>query len=140
MEPTTATEIKPFDLETLDQTDTAVIQMVAPGTGDDIPGFTVEVYGQDSDVFKAETRKAENKLTEYSRRNRGKYMPAEMREELDRQKVIKCTKAIKGLVYRGEVITDPERAYTLPKYGWIFEQVSTGIMERQNFINGSSAK
>jgi len=129
-----------FDLSALEQDDTAVIQMVNPSTGDDIPGFTVEVYGQDSDIFKSESRKAETRYTEYARRNRGKLMPAEQRETMDKAKIIACTKSVNGLVYKGEVITDAERAYNLPKYGWIFEQVVAGLMERSNFIKGSSAK
>lgn len=129
-----------FDLEVLEQEDTATIQMVNPATGDDLVGFTIEVYGQDSDIFKSETRKAETRYTEYSRRNRGKYMPPEQREALDKSKVIACTKAINGLMYKGKEITSPEEAYNLPKYGWIYEQVTAGLMERANFIKGSSPK
>lgn len=129
-----------FDLESLEQEDTAIIQLVHPGTGDDLPGLTVEVYGQDSPIFKEASRKAEVAYTEYSRRNRGKFMPPERREELDKQKVIKCTKAVNGLVYKGKPITEPEEAFNLPKYGWIYEQVVNGLMERANFIKGSSAK
>lgn len=129
-----------FDLSALEQDDTAVIQMVNPSTGDDIPGFTVEVYGQDSDIFKAESRKAETRYTEYARRNRGKLMPAEQREQMDKAKIVACTKAVNGLVYKGEAITDAERAYGLAGFGWIFEQVTAGVLERSNFMKGSSAK
>lgn len=134
------TEVKGFDLESLDQDETAIIQMVNPATGDDIPGFTVEVYGQDSDVFKEQSRKAEAKYTEYSRRNKGKFMPPEMREALDKAKVIACVKAINGLVYKGKQITKAAEAFDLPRYGWIQEQVTQGLMERANFIKGSSSK
>lgn len=129
-----------FDLESLEQEDTAIIQLVHPGTGDDLPGLTVEVYGQDSAIFREASRKAEAAYTEYSRRNKGKFMPPDRREELDKQKVIRCTKAVNGLVYKGKEITDPEEAYSLPGYGWIFEQVVAGLMERSNFLKGSSPK
>ena len=129
-----------FDLESLAQEETAEIQMVHPGTGDDIQGFVVEVYGQDSQVFKEAGRKAEVAYTEYSRRNKGKFMPPERREELDKQKVIKCTKAIKGLAYKGKEITDPEEAYSIPGFGWILEQVTAGIVERANFLRNSATK
>ncbi len=134
-----ATDDKPkgFDLATLEQDDTAVIQLVHPSTGDEI-GASVTVYGQDSDIFRAETRKAEAKYTEYSRRNRGKFMPPEMREELDKTKVVACVKSIDGLAYKGKPMTDPAEVFTA--FPWIHEQVVAGIMDRANFIKGSPLK
>jgi hypothetical protein len=130
-------EVKGFDLATLDQDDTAIIQIVHPSTGDEI-GATVTVYGQDSEIFKSESRKAEVRYTEYSRRNRGKFMPPEQREELDKRKVIACTKSIDGLSYKGQSLTDAEDIFN--RFPWIFEQVTQGIMDRGNFIKGSSGK
>lgn len=130
-------EVKGFDLAALDQDDTAIIQIVHPSTGDEI-GATATVYGQDSEIFRSESRKAEARYTEYSRRNRGKCMPPEQREGLDRQKVIACTKSIDGLTYKGTPLTDPEDIFT--RFPWIFEQVTQGIMDRGNFIKGSSGK
>jgi hypothetical protein len=130
-------EVKGFDLAALDQDDTAIIQIVHPSTGDEI-GATATVYGQDSEIFRSESRKAEARFSEYSRRNRGKFMPPEQREELDRKKVIACTKSIDGLTYKGTPLTDPEDIFT--RFPWIFEQVTQGIMDRGNFIKGSSGK
>ncbi len=130
-------EVKGFDLSTLDQDDTATIQIVHPSTGDEL-GATATVYGQDSEIFRSESRKAEARYTEYSRRNRGKFMPPEQREELDRQKVIACTKSIDGLMYKGVPLTDIDDIFT--RFPWIYEQVTQGIMDRGNFIKGSSGK
>jgi hypothetical protein len=130
-------EVKGFDLAALDQDDTAIIQIIHPSTGDEI-GATATVYGQDSEIFRSESRKAEARFSEYSRRNRGKFMPPEQREELDRKKVIACTKSIDGLTYKGTPLTDPEDIFT--RFPWIFEQVTQGIMDRGNFIKGSSGK
>lgn len=124
-----------FDLEVLEQNDTAVIQLVHPSTGDEI-GASVTVYGQDSEIFRAESRKAESKYTEYSRRNRGKFMPPEHREALDKSKIVACTKSIDGLNYKGQPITDAKDVYD--RFPWVYEQAVQGIMERANFIKGSS--
>lgn len=126
-----------FDLAALEQDDTAIIQLVHPSTGDEI-GATVTVYGQDSEIFRTESRKAEARYTEYSRRNRGKFMPPEERERLDRNKIIACTKSIDGLEYKGAPLTDAEEIYT--RYPWIYEQVVQAVMDRGNFIKGSSGK
>jgi hypothetical protein len=130
-------EVKGFDLAALEQDDTAVIQLVHPSTGDEI-GATATVYGQDSDIFRAESRKAEARYTEYSRRNRGKFMPPEDRERLDKAKVVACTKSIDGLTYKGAPLTDVEDIFN--RFPWVHEQVTQGIMDRANFIKGSSAK
>lgn len=126
-----------FDLETLEQTDTATMQIVHPSTGDEI-GASVTLYGQDSDIFRAESRKAEAKYTEYSRRNRGKFMPPEDREKLDKAKVIACVKSIDGLAYKGEPLTDA--AATFAQFPWIYEQCVAFVMDRAGFLKGSSAK
>jgi len=124
-----------FDLSTVEQDDSAEVQLVHPTTGDEI-GATVTIFGQDSDVYRAEQRKAEAKYTEYSRRNRGKFMPPEMREALDRAKIIACTKSITGLSYKGEPLTDVASIFT--RFPWIYEQTVQGVMERGNFIKNSS--
>lgn len=126
-----------FDLAELEQNDTAIIDLVHPGTGDEI-GATVEVYGQDSQVYRAAARKAEAKYVEYSRRNRGKAMPPEQREALEKTKIVACTKSINNLSYKGQPVTDPADAFD--RFPWIYEQTSAGIHERANFIKGSSAK
>ena len=123
-----------FDLAALEQDDTAEIQLVHPSTGDEI-GAVATVYGQDSDICRAEQRKAEAKYTEYSRRNRGKFMPPEDREKLDKTKIVACTKSITGLSYKGEPLTDVADIFA--RFPWIQEQVTQGVMERANFIKGS---
>ena len=131
------TKAKGFELEDLEQNDTAVIDLVHPSTGDPI-GASVEVFGQDSEKFRTETRKAETKYTEYARRNRGKFMPPEEREKLDKAKIVVCTKSINNLTYKGEAATDPATVYD--KFPWIYDQVVQGILDRGNFIKGSSQK
>lgn len=126
-----------FDISTLEQEDMAVIQITNPATGDEL-GVTATIYGQDSDVFRKESHKAEAKYTEYSRRNRGKFMPPEDRERLDRRKVIACTKNIDGLEYKGQALTDIEDIYT--RFPWMYEQVVAAITDRANFIKGSLQK
>lgn len=129
-------EQKGFDLSSVDQTETATIELVHPATGDEI-GASVTVYGQDSERFRAESRKCEVRIGEYARRNRGKMMPPEDREAMDRAKVIKCTKSIDGLIYKGQPLTDPADVFS--RFPWVYEQTVQGIMERANFIKGSSA-
>ncbi len=128
---------KSFDLADLDQDQTATIPLVHPATGDEL-GATATVYGQDSDIFRAESRKAEARYTEYSRRNRGKFMPPEDRERLDKTKLVACTKSIDGLAYKGEDLTDVEEIFN--RFPWVQEQVTQGVMERANFIKGSATK
>lgn len=124
-----------FDLEQLEQDETATIQLVHPSTGDEI-GATVTVYGQDSEVFRKASRKAEAKFTEYARRNRGKFMSPEQREQLDTEKLVACVKSIDGLVYKGQPFTDVAEIFRL--FPWIQEQTMAGVMERANFIKGLS--
>lgn len=127
-------ELKPFSLDSLESDDTTTIQLTNPKTGDDIEGATVEVYGQDSEIFRAESRKVQAKAADYMRRNRGKVMPPEDFERLDRAKVIACTKSINGLSYKGQPLTDPQELFN--RFPWAFEQVVAGIMDRANFIKG----
>lgn len=126
-----------FDLAEVEQDDTAIIELVHPSTGDEI-GATATVYGQDSAIFKEETHKLSNKCAEYSRRNRGKTISNKDYAALDKKKVIACTKSIDGLMYKGAPLTDVEDIFE--RFPWIHEQVVAGIMERANFIKGSSAK
>ena len=126
-----------FDLATLEQEDTATIQLVHPGTGDEI-GASVTVYGQDSAVCKAASHKLSDKCAEYSRRNRGKTIPNEEYARLDKAKVIACTKSIDGLTYKGEPFTDVAEIFD--RFPWIHEQTVAGILDRSGFLKGSSAK
>ena len=128
---------KGFDLSECEQEETAVIQLVHPSTGDEI-GATITVYGQDSELFRKETRKAEARFTEYARRNRGKFMPPEDRAAMDMAKVVACTKSIDGLLFNGAPLTDAEDVYT--RFPWIYEQAQAGIAERANFMKGSLPK
>lgn len=127
-------ELKPFDLDSLESDETTIIQLTNPKTGDDIDGVTIEVCGQDSDTFRAESRKVQAKCADYMRRNRGKSIPPEDFEKLDKAKVIACTKSIKGLSYKGQPLTDPQELFT--RFPWALEQVVAGIMDRANFIKG----
>lgn len=127
-------DAKPFDLSDLESDDTATIILQNPKTGDDIEGVSIVVYGQDSEVFRSESRRIQNKAAEFMRRNRGKVMPPEEFERLEKGKVIACVKEIVGLAYKGSALTDP--ADVFDKFPWIFEQVVQGIMDRGNFIKG----
>ena len=126
-----------FDLATLAQDDTATVQLVHPVTGDDI-GASVTVYGQDSDTFRAEARKAQSKREEYKRRNRGKDMPAEMGEALFKGQIAACVKSIDGLTMGGNPVTDALEMFDLvPNF---CEQVIAATLDRSLFMNASSAK
>ena len=127
-------EFKPFSLDSLESDDTTIIQLTNPKTGDDIEGVTIEVYGQDSEIFRAESRKVQAKCADYMRRNRGKSIPPEDFDRLDRAKVVACTKSINGLSYKGQPLTDPQELFT--RFPWALEQVVAGIMDRANFIKG----
>jgi hypothetical protein len=125
----------PFDLSTVEQDDSAEITLLHPSTGDELEAKVI-VFGQDSEKYRNEQRKLENKFTEYARRNRGKMMPAEQREGLEKAKNIACTKEIINLSYKGEAMTDPETVFT--RFPWVYDQTVQGIHERANFIKGSS--
>ena len=127
-------EFKPFSLDSLESDDTTIIQLTNPKTGDDIEGVTIEVYGQDSEIFRAESRKVQAKCADYMRRNRGKSIPPEDFDRLDRAKVVACTKSINGLSSKGQPLTDPQELFT--RFPWALEQVVAGIMDRANFIKG----
>ena len=127
-------ELKPFDLASLEADDTAIITLTNPRNGDDIDGVTIEVYGQDSEIFRAESRKVQNKAADHMRRNRGKVMAPEEFERLDKAKVVACVKEIKGLSYKGQELKDTAEVFT--RFPWIHEQVVQGIMDRANFIKG----
>lgn len=124
---------KIFDLSEVEQNDTATIKLVHPSTGDELDACVI-VYGQDSDVFRSESRKLQHKMAQYAQRNRGKSMPPEDFERLDKQKVVACVKEIKGLAYKGQPMTDAAEVFT--KFPWVHEQVVQGIMDRGNFIKG----
>lgn len=126
-----------FDLDTLEQEDTTVIQLTHPATGDEI-GATATVYGQDSAVCKAASHKLSDKCAEYSRRNRGKTIPNEDYARLDKLKVIACTKSIDGLTSKGQPFTDVSEIFD--RFPWIHEQVVAGILDRGLFLAKSPAK
>ena len=122
-----------FDLAALEQNDTAVIPLAHPVTGDPI-GATITVYGQDSDVFRAESNRTQAKRAEYKMRHRNKEMPPEMSDQLFKTQMIACVKSIDGLVYNGEPMTDPADVFS--RFPWIYEQAIAGVTERENFIKG----
>ena len=131
-----ATQAKAFDLADLTADETTEIQMVNPKTNEDIEGFTVTVYGPDSDIHKAARAKLVAKGSDYRAKHRGKEMPPEESDRQYRAMVAACTKAVNGLVYKGKAVTDPAEAFSLPGLGWIFEQVAVGLGDRANFIKG----
>jgi len=126
-----------FDIDQLEQINTAEIQILHPATGDEL-GAVATVHGQDSDVFIAETRKEETRYIEYARRNRNKPMPPEQRAAILKAKLVACTASITGLASKGQPFTDVEAVFT--RFPWIMDQVAQGIMDRGNFMKGSSAK
>ena len=128
---------KGFDIGTLAQDDTAVVQLVHPTTGDEI-GASVTVYGQDSELFRAEARKAQARREDYKRRNRGKDMPAADSEALFKGQIAACVKSIDGLNFSGSPVTDALTMFDLvPNF---CEQVIAATLDRALFIKGLSAK
>lgn len=126
-----------FELNETKVTETATVDLLHPVTGQPV-GASITVYGQDSDVYRSEVRKYEDRIVEYAKRNRGKVMPAEMRDELALDRLVACVESIDGLTENGEPFTDAARLFT--KYPWVREQVEAGVAERANFIKGSSEK
>lgn len=120
-----------FDLKQLETGETTTVQLVHPTTGDEI-GASITIYGQDSEVYRAEQRKAEAKFAEYSRRNRGKFMPPEDRERMDKAKVVACVKSVNDLFSDGIAVSAAD-ALEVP---WIFEQVTAAMFDRSLFIKG----
>ena len=129
--------MKGFDLATLDRNDTATVPFLHPTTGEET-GVTITVYGEDSETGKAATRHMIDKIGEYSRKNRGKAMPTEEVERLDRAKMAKVTKSIDGLTYGGKVLTDVAEIFNLSPD--IYEQAAAAYRDRALFIKASSAK
>lgn len=126
-----------FELNETKTIEIAAIDLLHPATGQPI-GATIAVYGQDSETYQVEVRKYEDRVVEYARRNRGKVMPAEMREKLSLERTVACVVSIDGLTENGEPVIDAKALFL--KFPWIREQVEAGIVERANFINGSSEK
>lgn len=129
-----------FDLATLEQVDTAIIDLKHPVTGEDLEGVTVEVYGPDSEHFKAATTKMRARITDFLTRNRGAKTEQKQKvtEERERERNISCIKSINGLSYNGEPVTDPKDA--CERFGWIYTQATSGMDDQSNFIKGSFAK
>lgn len=126
-----------FDLDALEQTDTATIQLVDPRTGDEI-GASVTVYGQDSEICREQSHKLSDRCADYSRRNQGKTIPNKEYARLDKMKVIACVKSIDGLTSGGQPFTDV--AAIFDRFQWIHEQTVAGLVNRTLFIKGSPAK
>ena len=125
-----------FDLSTLDQNDAFTFELRHPATDDPIPGVTATVYGQDSEQYRAATRKAMHKYTEYPRKHRGKFMPPEEQEVLEFQKTVAITKSINGLTMGGKSITDIGEILT--KVPAFKDQIAQESTERANFIKTSA--
>ena len=128
-----------FDISSVDQEETVTFDIIHPATGEPIPGVTATVYGQDSDIFKEASRKYKARYQAFAFKNQGKVTPA-YEEQLDVEKVARCTKSIDGLSDKGVPLTDVADIFARPTLKFIYEQVVQKIMDRAGFIKGSSAK
>ena len=129
-----------FDLATLKAADIADIKITNPDTGEELDGVFVTVYGQDSDVYTAARRRYQARHAEYELKHRGKKMLGQAADDTFKKLIAESTKSVTGISFEGKDITNAEEAFNLPGCGWLFEQVSTAMNDRSNFIKGLSAK
>lgn len=130
-----ATQAKAFDLADLESSDTAVVNLTHPSTGDEIEGATIEVYSPDSEHARAADSKLRARIQEFARRNQG--AKPEQRQKVfdgfERDRNIACIKAISGIAYKGQTITDPREA--CDKFPWIYRQAVNALNNEANFFN-----
>lgn len=129
-----------FDLASLEQVDTAIVPLTHPQTGEELEECSIEVYGPDSEHFKSATTRMRARITDFISRNRGAKteQKQKMTERYERERNISCIKAINGLYFKGEPVTDPQDA--CDRFGWVYTQACAAIDDQGNFIKGSSAK
>lgn len=126
-----------FDLNELEQVDTAEVPLYHPTTGDKIEGVTMVLYSPDSEHAKAADTKSRAKFTNFLSRNRGADAETKQKvaEQFDREKIVACIKEVKGLTSGGKAVS-PEDACA---QGWIFRQAREALDNASNFIKGSPA-
>jgi len=129
-----------FDAAELEMVDTATITLKHPRTGEEMEGATVEVYGPDSEFFQTATTKMRARITDFITRNRGAKTEQKQKftEEKERERNISCIKAVNGLGFNGEPITDPKDACS--RLPWVYSQACAGMDDSGNFIKSLSAK
>lgn len=123
-------EKKGFDLGSLEQSDTAVIELINPAT-DEPSGVTATIYGMDSEKGRAATAAAQARYVDIARKNRGKVTP-EQTDAIELKKYIAVTKSIDGLVSNGVPVTDVETIFA--KVPAFLDQVRNDFADRKLFI------
>jgi len=144
-----------FDLSQLDTGNAAetgvAVALLHPKTN--VPlGIRIRVCGVDSEIYRSQVRKQQNRRTEAARRARGRVTVSAEELESDALGIlVACTlgwesdvkegdgiKTVPGLPVGGELLEfTPEnvrKIYANPGYGWLREQVDAEIGDRANFL------
>lgn len=119
-----------FDLASLEQSDTAVIELINPAT-DEPSGVTATIYGMDSEKGRAATAAAQAQYVDIARKNRGKVTP-EQTDRIELKKFITITKSIDGLVSNGAPVTDVAEIFA--KVPAFYDQIKQDHADRKLFI------
>lgn len=124
-----------MDLKTLDIASPANegvwMELEHPVTGEPL-GIKIKLAGVDSDYYKKEIRRQQNKRLKKGIRN----IKAEELENEAIELLVACTLAWENVEYNGEALEcKPENVRKIYKeFPWIREQVDSFINDRANFV------
>lgn len=147
-----------MELNTLEPAAEAFLQLRHPVTGvplvDVVKGENGEetktpvgifLYGQDSPQYKARQRLLLDKQIEINastKRGGRPKIDGETIETESLQTLVACMKGFQAIELDGEKLeyTPANAERLIKRFGWIEEQVDQGIVDRANFLKGSSKK
>lgn len=121
--------------------DTATITLFHPVSGDELRDgegspMYVEVYGQDSDVFRKIDRAIANRNIQKARKSRNSSLTADQMESQRLERIVKCVRSW-NLVIGGQSPECDESTVreVMEKYDWLRDQAEEGIYDRANFLS-----
>lgn len=118
-----------MDLLNFLPSDSAVMRLKHPATGEEIDGIELEIFGSDSRKFRELQKEAAREILN---RKRGAAVDLDDNEEKAIKRLAELTGEIRGMEEGGKPVTDAFYLYS--KYKWIREQVDTFITDRANFL------
>jgi hypothetical protein len=118
-----------MDLLNLLPSDSAVMRLKHPATGEEIDGIELDIFGSDSRKFRELQKDAAKEILS---RKRGAEIDLDDNEAKAIKRLAELTGEIRGMEEGGKPVTDA--VYLYSKYKWIREQVDTFITDRANFL------
>jgi hypothetical protein len=122
-------EVENMDLLSLLPSESAVMKLKHPATGEEIEGIELDIFGSDSKRFRDLQLAAAKEILG---RKRGAEIDLDDNESKAIQRLASLTGDIRGMTEDGKPVTDA--AYLYGKYKWIREQVDLYITDRSNFL------